>query len=110
MLNHLKNRYFTRELYRNVAYNDEERVVTFPLYNLSGQYLGYQQYRPDGDKVRKNNPKLGRYFTYIPRGNSAIWGIDVLDKKDRRIFITEGIFKSCRFHNYGLNSYLAIMK
>lgn len=78
------------------------------MYNLSCQYIGYQQYRPDADKVRKNHTRLGRYFTYLTKGQSTVWGLDLLNQKDKRLFLTEGIFKACRFHNYGLNALAVI--
>lgn len=108
MQNHLKQRHLNINLYNGIVCDDEEKVITFPLWNLFGQFVGYQQYRPGADKVRKNHPKLGRYFTYLPRNSNTAWGLERLNTLDRRLFLCEGIFKACRFHNYGLNALAVI--
>jgi len=107
MYKHLKDRHLDVRRYRGVVVTDE--VVTFPLWNLVGQMVGYQQYRPKGDKQERRNPKLGKYFTYLPKNNHVTaWGLDVLNLEDRRVYLLEGVFKACRFHNYGLNA-LAVL-
>lgn len=89
----------------HVSYDDAEGVVTFYLYNLSGQIVGYQQYRPDQpSKKKKNDPKSGRYFTYLPREVEGVFGLDVLDYDDRTIYIVEGVFKAAVLHKLGYNS------
>jgi hypothetical protein len=100
---HLTHRHLAPQAYSNITVNSE--TVIFPLYNLSGQMIGYQQYRPSGSKQERRNPKLGKYFTYVSKhtGN-AVWGLDVLNPSDKRIFLVEGIFKACRFHNNNCNS------
>jgi hypothetical protein len=93
---HLKERHF-----RGRAWIDEEEgVAIFPLFNLSGMLMGYQQYRPSADKRRKNNPRDSRYFTYISKG-VGVWGLESLSTKSRRLFVTEGIFDACRLQNEG---------
>ena len=57
---HLKSRHLDLELHRPVL-DEAEGVVTFYLWNLSGQLVGYQQYRPSGEKKPQNNPKQGKY-------------------------------------------------
>lgn len=103
MHTHLVNRHLAIKGYSNIQVNHE--TVVFPLYNLSGQMIGYQQYRPSGSKQERRNPKLGKYFTYVSKNQgNAVWGLDVLNPKDKFIFLVEGIFKACRFHNVGCNS------
>lgn len=62
MLNHILNRRCNVALHRP-ALDFDEQVATFYLWNLSGQLVGYQQYRPDAPKHHAE-PKLARYFTY----------------------------------------------
>lgn len=53
---------------------------------------------------------MGKYFTYTSKLNPtpSACGLEVLGTRDRRIYLTEGVFKSCRLHNIGLNS-LAVL-
>ena len=80
-------------------------IVVFPLWNLSGVYCGYQQYRPDADKQQKNDPREGRYYTSL-HGNKnekplGIWGLETFDYRRDFLIITEGIFDAAQFHNLG---------
>jgi len=108
MIQHLKSRHFNHELYKNLIITHD--VVIFPLYNLSGQWVGNQQYRPDGDKKQIRNPKLGKYYTYITKQGSvsslACWGLELVDmpKNNKPLYLVEGIFKACRFHNHNMNA------
>ena len=43
-------------------FDDEDEVVTFPLYDFRGMLAGYQTYRPGAAKCHEN-PKMARYFT-----------------------------------------------
>lgn len=74
----------------------EEEVVTFPLYNLSGQMLGYQAYRWDKDKVRNNpNPRMQRYFTRLPKETLAVYGLHLLPEGYLGpIFLVEGVWEA----------------
>ena len=106
---HLLDRHCKAAMYNNSLVLDEDnRVVTFLLWNLSGQLVGYQQYRPDcTDKATKNNPEK-RYYTFLgeegdenkARKRLGVFGIEML-KRGGRVFLTEGIFDACRFHYYG---------
>jgi DNA primase len=79
--------------------------ITFLLYNLSGQIVGYQHYRPNiSDKGVKNNPKLGRYFTKIPKNRIGVFGLEVLNPNDPIIYIVEGVFKAAVLHRLGFNA------
>lgn len=85
----------------SIALDDVEGVATFMLYDLSGAVTGYQQYRPDAGKERKNHPREGRYYTYKSAGRTAVFGLETWSWS-RALFITEGIFDCVRLHNEGL--------
>ena len=103
MLDHLKSRGMNPNLY-SVAIDEQERIATFYLYNINGHIVGYQQYRPDADKKQKNDPKDGRYFTYLPKDTDGVFGLELLNKSDRTIYVTEGIFKAAVLHRLGYNA------
>lgn len=74
-------------------------TATFNLYTFNGEYAGYQQYRPEGSKTVRKNPRLGKYFTYMSK--PAVWGLDFLTPTNYLI-VCEGIFKAVRFHNVNM--------
>lgn len=92
---HLQQRHMDIDLHRPVI-DEENRVATFFLYNLSGQIVGYQQYRPDADKKPQNNPKEGRYYTYRKQPTVAVFGVESLHLSPCVVFLTEGIFDAAR--------------
>lgn len=98
--NHLLNRHINLDLHRPVV-DEFERVATFFLYNLSGQIVGYHQYRPDAGKEKKNNPREGRYFTYRLKRTVGVWGTESLDLRKDLVFVTEGIFDAARLTELG---------
>lgn len=101
---HLRERGMNPDLY-HVSYGYSANKITFFLYNLSGQIVGYQHYRPDaGKKKQKNDPKFGRYYTYCPKQTIAVFGLDVLDKSKGTLYITEGVFKAAVLHRLGFNA------
>jgi hypothetical protein len=77
ILEHLKHRYLDIDLHKPMI-DEVERLATFYLYNLSGQIVGYQQYRPEGEKKPQNNPKLGKYYTYRKQPTVSVWGVESL--------------------------------
>ena len=92
-----------------ISYDPEEGIITFLLFNYNGGLVGYQQYRPDQpSKQKKNDPKTGRYFTYLPKDTDGVFGLDVLDHTDRTIYIVEGVFKAAVLHRLGFNA-LAVL-
>ena len=103
LFNHLQTRGMNPNLYR-VVLDEKERLATFFLYNFSGQIVGYQHYRPEAGKECKNNPKEGRYFTYLPNGKDGVFGLDLISPADRTIYVTEGIFKAAVLHRLGYNA------
>jgi hypothetical protein len=101
---HLKERGMNPDLYKP-AYGYSASKVTFYLYNLSGQLVGYQHYRPKaGKKRQRNDPKFGRYFTYCPAQTIAVFGLECLDRSKKTLFVTEGVFKAAVLHRLGYNA------
>lgn len=107
LLQHLKNRHLDVALHRPVV-DEVERVATFYLYNLSKQFVGYQQYRPDSDKTKNNHPKEARYFTYRKQPTLAVWGVESLHLTPHVVFLTEGVFDACRLTERGYSA-LAVL-
>ena len=104
---HLKDRHLNLELHRPMV-DEENRVATFFLYNLSGALVGYQQYRPEGEKKPQNNPKQGKYFTYRKQPTLAVWGVESLHLSPNVVFLCEGVFDACRMTERGYSA-LAVL-
>lgn len=104
LIEHLRSRGINPKLYRlSKCYSTNK--ITFLLYNLSGQIVGYQHYRPlIEEKGVKNNPKLGRYFTKLPKATIGVFGLELLNPKDKRLFVVEGVFKAGVLHRLGYNA------
>lgn len=96
---HLKTRHFDMQLH-SAWLDTAEGVVTFPLWNLSAQFVGYQQYRPAANKTKSNNPKLSRYFTWRKDRVVGVWGLESW-RASRTLFVTEGVFDACRLTALG---------
>jgi len=104
---HLKSRHLDLELHRPVL-DDVEGVATFYLWNLSGQLVGYQQYRPLGEKKPNNNPKEGKYFTYHHQPTVTVWGVESLHLTPNVVFVTEGLFDAARLTQRGVSAVAAL--
>lgn len=102
---HLKERFLDLDLH-TVWLNEEEMRATFPLYNLSGQMLGYQRYFPLGDKVRNNDPNVGRYYTFN-EGTLGVWGLESWSLSFP-LFLTEGLFDAARMTSRGCSAVAAL--
>ena len=98
---HLLDRHCNLELHRPIL-DQEEGVATFYLWNMSGNLCGYQQYRPDAGKEKKNNPKEGRYFTMRKSPTVAVFGVESLHLRSDAVFVTLGRFDSCVLTERGL--------
>ena len=104
MKQHLQDRGMDYSKYP-IDFDPVEGVISFHLFNGNGHFVGYQQYRPDQpSKQKKNDPKSGRYFTYLRSETDGVFGLDVLDHKDRSIFVVEGVFKAAVIHRLGYNA------
>lgn len=101
---HLIDRGMEPDKYQ-ISYDHDEGIITFLLYNGTGNIVGYQQYRPSQpSKQKKNDPKSGRYYTYLPKETDGVFGLDVLNVTDRTIYIVEGVFKAAVLHRLGYNA------
>jgi DNA primase len=107
VLEHLKQRHLDVDLHRPMV-DEVERLATFYLYNLSGQLVGYQQYRPEGEKKPNNNPKEGKYFTYRKQPTLAVWGVESLFLSPNVVFVCEGLFDAARLTERGFSA-LAVL-
>ena len=102
VLQHLHSRYLDTSLH--TAWVDEnEGVATFPLWNLSSQLVGYQQYRPSANKKKDNHPRMSRYFTYRKNKVVGVWGLESWNLSDT-LFVTEGTFDACRITALGYSA------
>jgi DNA primase len=108
MIKHLLSRHYDPSRYVHQHIDHNQRILTVLLHNLSGQYVGFQQYRPDIKEKRHNDPRESRYFTYAPRDTSALWGFESYDSSKADIYVVEGIFKAATLHSVGLNA-LAVL-
>jgi hypothetical protein len=95
---HLKSRYLDLS-HHKVWLDEDEYCATFPLWNLSGHLVGYQTYRPNGEKVQKNDLK-GRYYTYRNKDAVSVWGLESWDLS-KTLFVVEGIFNATRLTSMG---------
>ena len=109
-LEHLKSRHLNVELYSSVYVSEEEQSVFFPLWNLFGQMVGYQQVKPFAPKNDSDlEPKDKRYYTWVSKHESkhsqvTAFGLELLDTSKKTVFVCEGVFDACRLHNLGLNA------
>ena len=98
---HLKDRHFDISKYNDVIVDDTHNIVTFMLWNLSGQMVGYQSYSPLLNKASGNH---GKYLTHITDNKIGVWGLQVSQGSPSSVlYIVEGIFSACRLHNLGQN-------
>lgn len=65
----LKERHLDPSRY-NVSWDKE--VASFLLFNLSGQIVGYLNYRPDADKVANNDMLLSRYYAHVSKAHRLV--------------------------------------
>lgn len=102
LLQHLKSRNFDIDRYPVVWLDHSENLVTLPLWNLSGQLVGYQQYRPGASKAKANHPRDGRYYTRHGKGVLAVWGLESYHYRQDVLFIVEGVFDACVLHRLNI--------
>lgn len=108
LVKHLLERNYDPSRYKNQVLDCRNMILSVYLTNLSGQFVGFQQYRPLVTEKRTNNASEGRYFTHSKRGINACWGIETLDPSKKDLYIVEGIFKASALHMLGENA-LAVL-
>jgi len=107
ILEHLEKRHLDVSLHRPII-NEVERVATFFIFNLSGQIIGFQQYRPEGLKTPSNDPRQGKYFTFRKQPTISVWGVESLHLSPNVVFLTEGVFDAARLTKRGFSA-LAVL-
>jgi hypothetical protein len=101
LTDHLKMRHMDLSLHK-VWINEEEDVAVFPLWTLSGNLVGYQNYRRSLGKTRRNLED-GKYHTYRNRLTAGIWGLESWSLSDT-LFLTEGVFDAARLTERGCSA------
>ena len=103
---HLKRRRLEVDRYTSIYLNEEERIISFLVWNLSGQLVGFQKYRPDADKMLRNSEHVGRYYTYFTGDSKqkmiGVWGLETYHYRDDILCFTEGVFDAAQLHRYNL--------
>jgi len=102
ILEHLESRHFDTSLH-HVWVDEVEQVATYPLWNLSGQMVGFQQYRPGATKKKDNHPRDSRYFTWRKAGVIGVWGLESWNLS-KTLFVTEGVFDGARITRRGYSA------
>jgi DNA primase len=70
----------------------DNQIVTFPLWTVTGQLIGYQQYNWNADKLRNNDSK-GRYWTYRRKDILTAWGLEYVNLSSTEpLYLVEGIW------------------
>lgn len=111
MKQHLAERHLDLSRYSGVLVDPRDDAVTFLLWNLSGQCVGYQTYRPAGSKERNNIKDESKYYLMPgeedPNGvkdarkRIAVWGLETYVPGET-LYVTEGIFDAAVLHTLGL--------
>ena len=105
MVEHMKSRGMDKDMLDRfrIVLDEDERTATIPLWNLSGQWNGYQQYRPDANKEKSNHPKLARYYTHCRKSKEAITlgGLETYQDTPR-LFVVEGWFDAVPLWERGI--------
>ena len=100
---HLEYRHINFDVHKPILSNP---LVTFLLYNLSGQVVGYQRYNHTfpsaypGDG-RQNNLRDRRYYNYVTQGQIGVFGLETFTLNVPCVFITEGVFDAARLTKRG---------
>lgn len=96
----------------SVWVDERNDTATFPIYNLSGQMVGYQFYNPAGKKYIKRREEVDRhlfkYYTFLSgkkfEKHMGVWGLESYDLQSKFLFIVEGIFDAIKIQNAGYSA------
>jgi hypothetical protein len=100
--NHLRQRGLMLEKYSDVFVSETDGVVTFLLWNLSGQLVGYQVYNPNGSKKERTNLKNMKYRTQVGSSfHQPVWGLNTIRPETKTVFLVEGVFDAAKLHAAG---------
>lgn len=103
LLQHLKQRHLNTNLH--TVWLDEDNIVaTFPLWDLQGRLVGYQSYRPNSTKEKRND-FYGKYHTKISKQCDylPIWGLESWNLSNI-LYVTEGLFDAARITSLGFSA------
>lgn len=100
VLQNLLDRGMDPERY-HVIIDEDERMATFLLFDMTGRITGYQQYRPDSMQKKTNDQAAARYYTYVPRMVDAMFGLETVRVDSDPVIIVEGVFKATKLHSLG---------
>lgn len=112
ILKYLEGRDIILDDPRFPVYTDtEEDIAYFPLFNLSGKFVGYQRLNPKGlkwsghdakTKIKVSGNKDKKYYTYVSKEDPekkvksiALYGLHTIDKRNY-FFVVEGIFDAVK--------------
>jgi hypothetical protein len=84
----------------NPILDEENKTVTYLIWNLSGKLVGYQQNKPYAPKIVEN-VKDKKYYNYTSKGELAVWGLESVKNDDGVIYLTEGIYDAARLTEKG---------
>lgn len=101
MLGHLRDRGMNVDLYPGFGHEGE--IAQFPLRNFAGHMTGFIQYRPGASKAPQNNPKDGRYYTFITKNQIGVFGLESIAFTNR-IYLVGGMFKASTLHRLGFTA------
>lgn len=105
---HLSERRLNPALYSGVSLDEENTVATFPLWNLSGRMVGFQQYRPLTPKSNQSKPNEQRYFTVASKVGKVsellVFGTERLSHRNKVLFVAEGVFDVSPLHARNSNA------
>lgn len=102
VLENLKSWHFNTNVH-TVWVDEDEGVATYPLWNLTGQMVGYQQYRPAANKKKDNHPRESRYFSWRKDKVVGVWGLESWNFSNT-LFVTEGVFDAARLTGRGYSA------
>ena len=84
--------------------DEEVGVVTFPIWNLSGNMIGYIKHNPLGTKANgSNTPETSKYYVIAKKDTPTFWGLESFYLSNT-LFITEGIFDATRLTKLGYSA------
>lgn len=110
-VSHLFNRGFDFDIFHDISRSIdwENEVVTFYIYNLSGQIIGFQKYQWDKPKRSKElKPSELKYFSHITNKSIALFGLQYFDKNQKNIYLVEGVWDAITLIARGYNA-LAVL-
>ncbi len=110
MYNYLQSRRLNPYTYQGMTVDHFSQTVTFPLWNLSGEMVGFQAHKPLAQGFQRGDPSDARYHTIIPTKSKRVtaFGVELLDPKQEVLFIAEGIFDVAPLHARKVNA-LAVL-